>query len=178
MNGQERQIIQEAEHLLQGVASHILDPIFRECMLCFTHRQNSEYGCDGTLRFALHFRDRRVPRATALRSRLWKMNSRCDCGVLSRSYMPTERLTEELNERYGAENGPWSVSIRTCAGPARPVVTDRADEAPWQEEPAEADRHVVDPVCLGVRAGSARPCELWQPLPSWLLPYLYRGSAQ
>lgn len=186
MNGQACQIIQEAEHLLRGAASSLLEPSFRECIVCFIHRQNSEYGCDGTLRFALYFRDRKAPRATALRSRFERLNSRCDCEVLSRGYLSTFRLDEVLSAQFGPESGHWKASVRTCTGEASRQSTPYAAEGSRQHQECDPGQRcdeyaefppvvvekLADPVCLGVRTGSTRPCELWQPAPPWRGSYL------
>lgn len=52
MNPNERQIITDAELLLRDAVAALTEPERRECLACFVFRQLSEFGCDGTLRFA------------------------------------------------------------------------------------------------------------------------------
>jgi hypothetical protein len=50
-----------------------------ECVLCYVHRMVRAFGCDGTLRWAVRWRDRRAPRALALIDRLTARGAHCDC---------------------------------------------------------------------------------------------------
>lgn len=61
------------------------DPHLGECLLCYVHRMLQDSGCVG-LRFASHYRDVRVPRATALESRLRSMGGFCDCEIFLNAY--------------------------------------------------------------------------------------------
>ncbi|NYJ06208.1 DUF2695 domain-containing protein [Petropleomorpha daqingensis] len=54
-----------------------------ECVLCYVHRMISAFGCDGTLRWALRWRDRRAPRATRLEARLTARGALCDCELFT-----------------------------------------------------------------------------------------------
>jgi Protein of unknown function (DUF2695) len=55
----------------------------RECVLCYVHRMVTAFGCDGTLRWLVRWRDRRAPRAMALPDRLTAGGARCDCELIT-----------------------------------------------------------------------------------------------
>jgi hypothetical protein len=54
----------------------------RECLRCYLIRMVNEFGCDGTHRWAIRWRDDRAPRAHALLGRLDRMGGWCDCQAL------------------------------------------------------------------------------------------------
>lgn len=88
------------------------DPHPGECLLCYVHRMLQDSGCTG-LRFATHYRDVRVPRATALESRLRSMGGFCDCEIFLNAY--------ELRPEHGRAGGQddqellWPGDL-VCAG--------------------------------------------------------------
>lgn len=82
-----------------------------ECVACFLDRVIRMHGCDNQLTWALRWRDRRAPRATALRRRLEAHGGFCDCEVLMNVYARPEWL-----------RGQWDDADQ-------PVVDDR-DVAP------------------------------------------------
>jgi hypothetical protein len=59
-----------------------------ECVLCYVHRMVTAFGCDGTLRWALRWRDRRAPRAVRLEARLTARGAHCDCELFSNGWQP------------------------------------------------------------------------------------------
>ena len=59
--------VQDAERTLADVSSTLLTP-GGECLLCYAYRMVLEFGCNGRLRFTLHYRDVRAPRGTGLES--------------------------------------------------------------------------------------------------------------
>jgi hypothetical protein len=127
--------VQEAERVLADASLALLGPEPRECLLCYVHRMLVEFGCDGRLRFAGHFRDLRAPRATALERRLGMTGGYCDCEIFLNGY--------DLRQVY------WVPEV---------------GEPPWELE-GEDDREQTWsqqlPPCTGVRAGSTQPCRLW-----------------
>jgi hypothetical protein len=91
-----------------------------------------EFGCIG-LRWALHYRDVRAPRATALEHRLGRTGGFCDCEIFLNGYAPAPEL--------------WV--------PAQEYVEDGVA---YRTEPSYPDPM---PSCRGVRGGSTRGCTLW-----------------
>jgi hypothetical protein len=57
-----------------------------ECVLCYVHRMLAAFGCDGTLRWVVRWRDRRAPRAMALADRLTERGAHCDCELFSNAW--------------------------------------------------------------------------------------------
>ncbi|MCB0912400.1 MAG: DUF2695 domain-containing protein [Propionibacteriaceae bacterium] len=78
--------VQEAEAILADASSALLDPPQGECLLCYVGRMVDEFGCDGRLRFATHYRDARAPSATALERRLGRRGGYCDCEIFLNGY--------------------------------------------------------------------------------------------
>lgn len=70
----------EAE--LVALAAALTEPDDRECLRCFLLRMISEFGCNGTHRWATRWRDASAPRATGLLGRLAELGGSCDCEVL------------------------------------------------------------------------------------------------
>ena len=65
---------------LSGV---LTEPGERECLRCFLLRMLNEFGCDGTHRWTIRWRDLRAPKARNLLGRLAKLGGCCcDCEVL------------------------------------------------------------------------------------------------
>jgi hypothetical protein len=99
-----------------------------------------EFGCNGRLRFATHYRDVRAPRATGLERRLGRVAA-CDCEIFLNS--------------YGLQQEHWV-----------PDVASRQDELD-DDEDEERARPSPLPACTQVRAGSTQPCWLWSRLVRW-----------
>jgi hypothetical protein len=70
----------EAE--LKALAGLLTEPAERECLRCFVVRMMYEFGCDGTHRWTVRWRDARAAQATALLSRLQELGGFCDCEVV------------------------------------------------------------------------------------------------
>jgi hypothetical protein len=71
----------EAE--LAELSWRLTEPGQRECLRCFLLRMISEFGCDGTHRWTVRWRDLRAPRATGLVPRLQRRGGCCcDCEVM------------------------------------------------------------------------------------------------
>ncbi|MFN8195989.1 MAG: DUF2695 domain-containing protein [Nocardioidaceae bacterium] len=81
-----------AEQLVRELAEGLTAPRAGECFLCFVARMLDEFGCDGTLRFARRFRDRRAPRATALERRVGRRGGFCDCEIFLNAFHVCHRL--------------------------------------------------------------------------------------
>jgi hypothetical protein len=70
----------EAE--LRTLSCLLTEPEEHECLRCFVLRMLSEFGCDGTHRWATRWRDLRAPAASGLLARLAELGGCCDCEVL------------------------------------------------------------------------------------------------
>lgn len=127
--------VREAEQVLAAVAEAVLVPRPGECLLCYVARMLDQFGCYTTLRFARRYRDTTAPRATALEKRLGSMGGYCDCDIFLNGYQlsPEFRVPEVVREYNGV------------------TVVERDECAPD-----------VLPSCLGARAGSTRPCGIWE----------------
>ncbi len=92
----------EAELIaLSGV---LTEPGERECLRCFLLRMLHEFGCDGTHRWTIRWRDLRAPRAAGLVRRLAELGGCCDCEVLLNVF-----------PHYPDSDGPLP-----CAGQSQP----------------------------------------------------------
>ena len=75
-------IAEVVEAELIALSGALTEPADRECLRCFLLRMISEFGCDGTLRWTVRWRDLRAPRATGLPGRLEQLGGCCDCEVV------------------------------------------------------------------------------------------------
>lgn len=129
-------ILQTAHNILRDAESDLLTPDAGECLACFVARQLEEFGCNGTHRFAILYRDRTAPRATALLKRLSHMGACCcDCEIFLNAYGLSHRFVTP---------GYW--------------YNDSAGSEEW-EDPEWPE---VLPKCHRVRRGSTQPCEVWE----------------
>jgi len=83
----------EAE--LIALSGALTEPDDRECLRCFLLRMISEFGCDGTHRWTVRWRDVRAPGATGLLGKLAELGGGCDCEALINvfpAYPPTSRV--------------------------------------------------------------------------------------
>jgi hypothetical protein len=132
--GMETTIDDEAERYLRQLSEEWVRPEQGECPTCFVDRMLHRFGCDGTLRFALFFRDQRAPGAAALEHTLGAAGGYCDCEVLMNAVEPAAHLTTP--EGWGTD-------------------------ADGREVYLEAAEPTVMPPCLRVPAGSTQPCGNW-----------------
>jgi hypothetical protein len=71
----------EAE--LADLSRRLTEPGEHECLRCFLLRMISEFGCDGSYRWTVRWRDARAPRARSLVARIRARGGcDCDCEVL------------------------------------------------------------------------------------------------
>ncbi len=102
-----------AEGYLANLQTTLTAPRDRECLACYVSRVVDEFGCDGSLRWSLHWRDACAPRATALADRLADRGGFCDCEVLLNVYR--DRQPED-----GRPEACAGVSRRGSTRPCRP----------------------------------------------------------
>jgi hypothetical protein len=124
-------LVTNTENELRVLSSALTDPHEGECLLCYVYRM-LEHGCTG-LRWALHYRDLRAPRATALEDRLGQKGGYCDCEIFMNAYEPAHEL--------------WTPGREYDEG----RITYWIDPEPPEQLPP----------CRGVRAGSTKGCTLW-----------------
>ncbi|MGX9346977.1 DUF2695 domain-containing protein [Microbacterium sp. KNMS] len=130
----------EAEQIVRALSDGLTTPREVECLVCYLNRMMTEFGCDGTLRFARRFRDERAPRATGLEARLEGMGGFCDCEVLFNAYAPARHL--------------WTPEHWSVDDDGEPVLIE------------EAEPETI-PACAGVTRGSSQPCRNWERARRW-----------
>ena len=73
----------EVETELADLAERLTAPARAECLRCFLLRMITEFGCDGTHRWTVRWRDLRAPRARGLVQRMQRRGGCCcDCEVI------------------------------------------------------------------------------------------------
>jgi Protein of unknown function (DUF2695) len=77
-----KDIADAVEAELIALSELLTEPGERECLRCFLLRMSSEFGCDGTHRWTIRWRDARAPQATGLLRKLAELRGCCDCEVL------------------------------------------------------------------------------------------------
>jgi Protein of unknown function (DUF2695) len=103
----------EAE--LAELSRQLTEPGRRECLRCFLVRMVSEFGCDGTHRWTVRWRDLRAPRMTSLVQRMQRRGGCCcDCEVVFNVF----------------PDYPDSEQILPCAGVLRPGSAAPCDLRP------------------------------------------------
>ena len=76
-------VVDAIEAELAGLSWRLTEPDVRECLRCFLLRMISEFGCDGSHRWTIRWRDERAPRARGLVPRMRRLRGcYCDCEVL------------------------------------------------------------------------------------------------
>lgn len=130
------EIVGEAQRILFDAQVEIFRVRPGECMLCYSARNLTEFGCNGTHRFVLSYRDQVAGRATAVVRRLTRMGACCcDCEVFMNAYV--------LDDRY-VIGGYWQEG----QGGVERFVEFRAPDPL--------------PNCEGVRKGSTQACGAWR----------------
>lgn len=144
----------EVRTIVDAASARILTPREGECLVCYVFRQLGEFGCDGTHRFALTFRDRTAPRATALMERLGSMGACCcDCEVFNNAYT--------FASRPWITGAAFGADIGTAFESQEPV--DLREEFGINEPPAK----IFYLCCQFVRRGSTQPCPNWVRMSRW-----------
>jgi hypothetical protein len=76
----------EVESELAELADRLTAPRHAECLRCFLVRMISEFGCDGTFRWTIRWRDVCAGRPGKLLNQLADRGGFCDCEVLMNVY--------------------------------------------------------------------------------------------
>jgi hypothetical protein len=72
----------EVEAEVAWLSRRLTEPHEYECLRCFLLRMINEFGCDGTHRWTIRWRDLRAPLASSLLGKLEELGGCCDCEVL------------------------------------------------------------------------------------------------
>lgn len=102
------------ERELRALSEELTAPRPAECLLCYVLRMLGSFRCDGTRRWALHFRDLRVPRATGLEDRLSRRGACCcDCEIFLNGWTLRDHL---LVVDPASSDADWPVEQPACRG--------------------------------------------------------------
>lgn len=94
--------VQMLERELAVRAFQLTTPRQMECVFCYVDRMLDDLGCDNTLRWAVHWRELRAPRATSLEKRLASRGGYCDCEIFLNGWTPSAHAVV-----YDAETEDW-----------------------------------------------------------------------
>jgi hypothetical protein len=76
----------ELESELADLAERLTAPGERECLRCYLLRLVTEFGCDGTYRWTVRWRDVRAAQPRGLLRQLEQRGGFCDCEVLMNAF--------------------------------------------------------------------------------------------
>ena len=90
-------VVDVVEAELAELSQRLTEPGERECLRCYLLRMISEFGCDGSHRWTVRWRDLRAPRARGLVQRMQRRGGCCccDCEVIFNvfpEYPETDRM--------------------------------------------------------------------------------------
>ena len=97
--------------------SHGADPLpgEHECLLCYVYRM-LDSGCDGSLRWALRWRDVRAPRLRGLVGGLQDRGGYCDCEIFRNGWEPDKVVDETSGLALYPEDLPPCRGVRSGSG--------------------------------------------------------------
>lgn len=75
-----------AEEFLRELSKQLTAPAAGECLLCYLCRVIGEFGCNGTLRWSMCWREAQPQRPRAFQRRLERQGGYCDCEVIMNVY--------------------------------------------------------------------------------------------
>ncbi|WP_210605197.1 DUF2695 domain-containing protein [Brevibacterium oceani] len=140
--------------IIDSASAAILAPRPGECLVCYVNRQLSEFGCNGTHRFAESFRDRTAPRATAMLERLSRMGACCcDCEMFLNAFVLVDR--------------PWITSMPFGELIGTRLGSEDLDELRERFGISEPPSTTLYLCCRLVRRGSTQACGNWTRLRRW-----------
>jgi hypothetical protein len=76
----------DVETELVDLARRLTEPKTSECLRCFLLRMVAEFGCDGTYRWAIRWRDECASQSGTLLEQLARRGGSCDCEILTNVY--------------------------------------------------------------------------------------------
>jgi hypothetical protein len=86
----------EVETELADLAGRLTAPGRAECLRCFLLRMSTEFGCDGTFRWTIRWRDVCAAQPAKLLDHLARRGGFCDCEVLMNVYPDYLRVDAAL----------------------------------------------------------------------------------
>jgi hypothetical protein len=86
----------EIETELVDLARRLTEPSTAECLRCFLLRMLTEFGCDGTYRWTIRWRDACAAQPGKLLDQLFRRGGCCDCEVLMNVYPDYPDVAEAL----------------------------------------------------------------------------------
>ncbi len=93
----------------------LTEPGERECLRCYLLRMIYEFGCDGTHRWTIRWRDARAPQARGLVRKLQRLGACCcDCEVLLNvypDYPDTDRLLPCAGQPHRGSCAPCNLRL-------------------------------------------------------------------
>jgi hypothetical protein len=92
----------------------------RECLLCYVYRM-LESGCDGTLRWALWWRDVRAPRLRGLVGALQARGGFCDCEIFFNGWEPAKAVDPTSGLALYPEDLSGCSGVRSGSGQPCPI---------------------------------------------------------
>jgi hypothetical protein len=104
--------VDQFEAHLRTTATAITAPGEDECVFCYVLRMLDTFGCDTTLRWAVRWRDLRMPRATGLERRLGNRGGFCDCEIFLNGWDMV--VEQQVRDEYGELH--WPEARPACAG--------------------------------------------------------------
>jgi hypothetical protein len=102
---------ESVERELASLAERLTEPGEHECLRCFLLRMITEFGCDGTYRWTIRWRDVRASRPGGLLRRFEQRGGFCDCEILMNVF----------------PDYPLSAQPLPCAGVLRPGSAQPCD---------------------------------------------------
>src|SRR5690348_18500652 len=93
------------ERELVQLSLRLTKPVERECLRCYLLRMMDQFGCEGTHRWTIHWRDRRAPKSR---------------GLLRRRGRPGGRCRDREVVRHVGPGCPETWQLLPCAGVVRP----------------------------------------------------------
>lgn len=97
----------EVEAEIADLAERLTAPAEHECLRCYLIRMITEFGCDGTYRWTIRWRDVRAAQPRGLIRQLQRRGGWCDCEVLINAYPDHQPVTEPLPCAGVARPGSW-----------------------------------------------------------------------
>jgi len=97
----------EVESEIADLAERVTAPGPDECLRCFLLRMITEFGCDGTYRWTIRWRDVRSTQPRGLLDQLGRRGGFCDCEVLMNVFPDYPQVSVALPCAGVARPGSW-----------------------------------------------------------------------
>ncbi len=97
----------EVESEIADLAERLTAPGPDECLRCFLLRMITEFGCDGTYRWTIRWRDVRAAQPRGLLNQFGRRGGFCDCEVLMNEFPDYPHVSVALPCAGVARPGSW-----------------------------------------------------------------------